>query len=157
MYCSACGTQLAPGLSFCNRCGMNLKETAKSKLGPIAAFLTAITLTGTIGLGITLGGTLSLSTEAHLKDELLGFFMLFCFLIIALIEILLVTQLSRVIGEKKTKKAIEAPPQFAMPNEFRAAPQPRTLAEPVSSVTESTTRTLEYARNEPGGRNTAEH
>jgi hypothetical protein len=155
MYCSACGTQLAPGLSFCNRCGMNLKETAKSKLGPIAAFLTAITLIGTIGLGITLGGTLSLSTEAHLKDELLGFFMLFCFLIIALTEILLVTQLSRVIGEKK--KAIEAPPQFTTPNEFRAAPQPRTLAEPVPSVTESTTRTLEYSRNEPDARKTAEH
>jgi hypothetical protein len=155
MYCSACGTPLAPGLSFCNRCGMNLKETAKSKLGPITAFLAAITLIGTIGLGIMLGGTLSLSTEAHLKDELLGFFMFFCFVIIALIEIMLVKQLSRVIGEKK--KAIEAPPQFAIPNEFRAAPQPRTLAEPVPSVTESTTRTLEYSRNEPGPRNTAEH
>jgi hypothetical protein len=148
MYCSACGTPLAPGLSYCNRCGMNLKARSEQKqTGAIAAFLTAITLIGTIGLGIMLGGALTLTNEAHLKEELVGFFMVFTFLIVIITEILLFRQLSRLTGSSE-KKALEAPQQVAMPAEFRA-PQPPALAESLPSVTENTTRTLEYSRNEP--------
>ena len=147
MYCSACGTPLAPGLAFCNRCGMNLKARQEQKpTGAITAFLIAITLIGTIGLGIMVGGTLTLANEAHLKEELVGFFMVFTFLIVLITEILLVRQLSRLTATHDVK-AIEAP-QVAMPGEFRP-PQPRALAEPIPSVTENTTRTLEYSRNEP--------
>src|SRR3982750_921460 len=95
MYCSACGTQLAPGLSFCNRCGMGLKEPPPSRLGPISAFLTAITIIGIAGLGIMLGGAIALTMGAHLKEDLVGFFMLFTFLIVGITEVLLVRQLSR--------------------------------------------------------------
>jgi len=148
MYCSACGTPLAPGLSFCNRCGMSLKERHEQKqTGAITAFLTAITLIGTIGLGIMLGGALTLTNEAHLQEELVGFFMLFTFLIVIVTEILLVRQLSRLTGTNQAK-AIDAPQQVALPGEFRP-PQPHSLAEPAPSVTENTTRTLEYSRNEP--------
>lgn len=148
MYCSACGTPVAPGLSYCNRCGMSLKERSERKqTGAITAFLTAITLIGTIGLGIMLGGALTLTKEAHLKEELVGFFMLFTFLIVAITEILLVRQLSRLTGANQAK-AIDAPEPVGMPAEFRAS-QPRTLPEPIPSVTENTTRTLEYSRNEP--------
>jgi heme/copper-type cytochrome/quinol oxidase subunit 2 len=148
MYCSACGTQLAPGLSFCNRCGMGLKERAGSKAGPIAAFLCAITIIGVVGMGIMLGGALVLTQEAHLKDELVGFFMLFTFVIVAIIEILLLRQLSRFTANTQTK-AIEAPQQLPMPGELRAIPTPRTLVESMPSVTENTTRTLQYSRDEP--------
>jgi predicted nucleic acid-binding Zn ribbon protein len=148
MYCSACGTPLAPGLSFCNRCGMNLKERGERKpTGAISAFLIAITLIGTIGLGIMLGGALVLTNEARLKEELVGFFMLFTFLIVIITEVLLIRQLSRLTSTNQAK-AIEAPQQPAIAAEFRP-PQPRALAEPVTSVTENTTRTLEYSRNEP--------
>lgn len=144
MYCSACGTQLAPGLSSCNRCGMGLKERSDSKTGPIAAFLTAITLIGVIGLGIMLGGALTLTNEAHLKEGLVGFFMLFVFVITLTTEILLVRQLSRFTSA--APRVIEvAPPVPTV--EFRT-PQPRALAEPLQSVTENTTRTLEYSRRE---------
>jgi predicted nucleic acid-binding Zn ribbon protein len=149
MYCSACGTQLAPGLSFCNRCGMSLKERAGSKAGPIAAFLTAITIIGVGGLGIMLGGTLALTTEAHLKEELVGFFMLFTFLIVAITEVLLVRQLSRFTAATGQAKAIEAPQQLSMPGELHASQTPRTLVEARPSVTENTTRTLQYSPNEP--------
>lgn len=148
MYCSACGTPVTAGLSYCNRCGMTLKERHEQKqTGAIPAFLTAITLIGTIGLGIMLGGTLTLTKEAHLRDDLVGFFMLFTFLIVLITEILLVRQLSRLTGANQSK-AIDTPRPLAMPSEFRP-PQPRTLAEPLPSVTENTTRTLEYSRNEP--------
>jgi len=146
MYCSACGTAVTPGISFCNRCGMSLKERSESKgTGPIAAFLTAITLIGVIGLGIMLGGALTLTNEAHLKEELVGFFMFFVFLITLVTEILLVRQLSRFTSAPT--KVTEVPMQNAPPVEFRA-PQPRSLAEPLQSVTENTTRTLEYSGRE---------
>ena len=148
MYCSACGTPLAPGLSYCNRCGMSLKERGERRSsGAIIAFIIAITVIGTIGLGIMLGGAFSLTSEAHLKEELVGFFMLLTFLTVVFIEILLVKQLSRLIAAPQPK-AIEPPQQRAIPGEFRL-PEPRSLAEPLTSVTENTTRTLEYSRNEP--------
>ena len=146
MYCSACGTAVAPGISFCNRCGMSLKERSESKgPGTIAAFLTAITLIGVGGLGIMLGGALTLTKEAQLKEDLVGFFMFFVFLITLITEILLVRQLSRFTSAPT--KVIEVPMQVAPPVEFRV-PQPRTLAEPLQSVTENTTRTLEYSGRE---------
>jgi hypothetical protein len=145
MYCSACGAQLAPGLSFCNRCGMSLKTRTGSSTGPIAAFLFAITIIGIAGLGIMLGGALALTNDAHLKEELVGFFMLFTFLIVGITEVLLVRQLSRFIAASQTK-AIEA--SQPIPTELRASQTPRTLVEAMPSVTENTTRTLQYSPNE---------
>jgi predicted nucleic acid-binding Zn ribbon protein len=147
MYCVTCGTPLAPGLSYCNRCGASLKERSDSKSGAIIAFLTAITLIGISGLGIMLGGTMALKREANLSQELVGIFMLFTFLIVCITEILLVRQLSRLTGSNEQKR-VDVPPHFVAPPEFRPV-QPRTLAEPIPSVTENTTRTLEYSRSEP--------
>jgi predicted nucleic acid-binding Zn ribbon protein len=145
MYCSACGTGIAPGLSFCNRCGFSLKERNDSNTGSIRAFLIAITLIGIVGLGIMLGGALTLKRDANLGQELVGFFMLFTFLIVTITEILLVRQLSRLTDEPKQ---IFLPAHTAVPNEL-SPPQARSLAEPISSVTENTTRTLEYSSREP--------
>lgn len=145
MYCPACGNQLVIGTSFCSRCGYGSKERRDSKTGPISAFLTAITLIGVIGMGIMLGGALSLKRDGDFSQEFIGIFMLFTFLIVSMLEILLVRQLSRLTS---------APPQLQLPslpvdvpNEIGSA-SPRTLGEPVTSVTENTTRTLEYARRE---------
>jgi hypothetical protein len=146
MYCAACGTPLAPGLSFCNRCGTNLKGPADSKTGAITAFLTAITLIGMTGLGIMFAGALLLKNQANLHEGLVGFFMLFTFLSLAIIEIALIRQMSR-FTKSTDQKPAEMPSQFVAPPELRRGQQ-RTLAEPVSSVTENTTRTLEYIRNE---------
>lgn len=152
MFCIACGTQLAPGLSYCNRCGTSLKERSRSKTGTIAAFLAAITLIGTSGLGIMLGGAVTLKTEANLPAELVGFFMFFTFVTIIVLEVLLFRQLSKVTGApelKVTDVAQQFPRQFIEPNQLPVA-QRRSLTEPIPSVTENTTRTLEYSRNEPG-------
>jgi hypothetical protein len=138
---------LAPGLSYCNRCGANLKERSESHPGTVAAFLTAITLIGLIGMGIMLGGMVTLTREAHLGEPIVGFYMLFTFLIVAIIEVLLVRQLSKLTGGSE-RKVIEVPREVVMPAEFRPV-QARTLAEPMQSVTEGTTRTLGYSQNEP--------
>lgn len=153
MFCSSCGTTITPGLSFCNRCGASLKEQPAEttvKTGAIIAFLLAITIIGISGLGIMLGGAVTLKTEAAMTQDVVGMFMFFTFFIVTIIEFFLVRQLSKIISNPAPKRApLPQPP--AMPYELHPAPvaQARGLAEAMPSVTENTTRTLEYARKEP--------
>ena len=146
MYCAACGSQLAPGLSYCNRCGMSLKGRSEPKAGPIAAYLTAITLIALGGLGLMLGGAMALRIGGQFREDLVGIYMLMTFSIVAIVEIFLCRQLSR-LNRNSEKAQLLAPPLPASTPELLNA-QPRTLAEPVPSVTENTTRTLEYSRHE---------
>ena len=145
MYCANCGTPLTQGLSYCNRCGANLKERTEVSTGAISAFLTAITLIGLGGLGVMLAGALVLRRGANLSQELIGVFMLFTFLIVSLTEIILVRNLSKLTSGKEKKNYFPAP--SAVPHDLRLT-QGTPLGEPVSSVTENTTRTLEYIRRE---------
>ncbi|HEV7798682.1 MAG TPA: hypothetical protein VGO73_11025 [Pyrinomonadaceae bacterium] len=145
MYCSACGTPLAPGLSYCNRCGMSLKEPSNTKSDPIAAYLTAISIVGIAGLALMLGGAIALRNGAQFHEDIVGIFMLMTFLIVAMVEVFLCRQLSRITRTAEKRQSLESP----VPASELRAPQARRLAEPVSSVTENTTRTLEYSRNEP--------
>lgn len=152
MYCANCGTQLVQGLSYCNRCGFNLKERTESNTGSntaaISAFLTAVTLIGIAGLGIMLGGALVLRKEAGLSQELIGIFMLFTFLIVSATELMLIRNLSKLTSSKENQMRSLPPPVY---HDLRL-PQHSTLGEPVPSVTENTTRTLEYERREQARR-----
>jgi hypothetical protein len=144
MYCVNCGTALGPGLSYCNRCGFNLREKTESNTGVISAFLTAITVLGTAGLAIMLGGAIVLRRKANLDQELIGVFMMFTFLLISVTEFMLLRSLSKLTGPKESRMRSLPPPAT---NELRL-PQQSNVGEPVPSVTENTTRTLEYARRE---------
>ena len=146
MYCSNCGTPVTSELSFCNRCGKNLRERNESKpMGAITAFLTAITVIGIVGLGIMLGGSLVLRKEAGLPVELVAFFMLFTFVIVALIETMLVRNLSKLTGSSERTHYLPTAQQ--PPLELRP-PTTSSFGEPIGSVTDNTTRTLEYARRD---------
>ena len=151
MYCSTCATPLTPGLSYCNRCGANLKERGISITSSVQAYLTAITLIAIPGLGLMLGGAIALKNGAQFDQEMIGMYMFLCFLIIAVVEIFLLRQLSRVSG---SAEKLSSAPQMALPTDLRATPEPRelparSLSDQVSSVTENTTRTLGYSHNEP--------
>ena len=145
MYCASCGTPLTQGLIYCNRCGANLREHKGSNTGAITAFLVAITLIGLAGLGIMLGGALVLRNEARLGSEIVGFFMLFTFLIVAMTEFMLVRNLSKLTSSNEQTKHLPAP--HVAQQDLRLPPA-KPLGEPVPSVTDNTTRTLEYARRE---------
>ena len=146
MYCVNCGAPRTQGLSYCNRCGADLRERVESSnTGAITAFLTAITLLGLGGLGILLGGALVLRRGALLSQELIGVFMLFTFLIVSMTEIMLVKNLSKLFNSSERKNHFPVAPPI--PHDLRL-PQGTPLGEPVGSVTENTTRTLEYARRE---------
>ena len=147
MFCPNCGTPRTQGLSYCNRCGADLRERKESgHTVAISVLLTAITLIGLIGLGIMIGGSLTLRREAGLSQDLIGVFMLFVFLVISVTEFMLVRNLSKLISSTTEKKNYfpAAPP---VQQEMRLPPA-RNLGEPVPSVTENTTHTLDYARRE---------
>jgi hypothetical protein len=112
----------------------------------ITGILTAITLVGLIGLGIMIGGSLTLRREAGLSQDLIGVFMLFVFLVVSITEIMLVRNLSKLIMSATEKKDpfLPAPP---IQQEMRLPPA-GSLCEPVPSVVENTTRTLDYVRRE---------
>ena len=143
MYCANCGTQLVQGLSYCNRCGFNLRERNESNTGSVTAFLTAITLLGVLGLMVMLGGALVLRKGADLSQDLVALFMLFTFLIVSVTEFMLVRNLSKLSSTKEKKRFLQPPVQPDL-----RLPEASNLGEPVGSVTENTTRTLEYARRE---------
>ena len=146
MYCQFCGTPRAQGLSYCNRCGADLRERKQSGHNvAITAILTAMTLIGLIGLGIMIGGSLTLRKEAGLSQELIGVFMLFVFLVVSVTEIMLVRNLSNLITSTVEKKNHFLP--TPMQQEMQLPPA-GSLGEPIPSVVENTTRTLDYVRRE---------
>lgn len=149
MYCSACGLPITAGLSFCNRCGMSLKERSGDSKSPsplpMVALVVAMILVAVCGLGLLLGGPLALKREGGFDTDLIVLFMFLTFLITSFTEIFLYRQLSRLTAQPKLPAATSA--QLPAPPPEYYAPQPRSLAEPLPSVTENTTRTLEYERN----------
>ena len=151
MYCSACGSPITPGLSFCNRCGMSLKERSaefKSSV-PVVALVLAMVLVAVASMGLLLGGPIALKQEGQFGEELIVLFMFLTFLITAFTEIFLYRQLGRLTAQPKLPVAQPVALPAPTPADYYA-PQPRSLAEPLPSVTENTTRTLEYQRSEPG-------
>jgi predicted nucleic acid-binding Zn ribbon protein len=149
MYCAGCGSPLAPGLSFCNRCGTSLKERTDSKQTPaIAALVTAMTVIAVAGMGLLFGGPIGLKREGQFGEELVVLFMFLTFFIVAITEIFLYRQLGRLTSAGEKRSSLAPPRQSEMLTEFRS-PQPQRLAEPIPSVTENTTRTLQYSRDEP--------
>ena len=156
MYCSACGSPITAGLKFCNRCGTSLgRDPLERKGGSIAGgLITAVVLVSLLGLGIMFGGAIALKNGAGMNNDIVGFFMLFCLLIIGTAEVFLLKQLSRVLGTTNQNYPMEShpplfqPAQTAPPRELHAV---RATAEPIGSVTENTTRTLEHSLREIRG------
>lgn len=152
MYCSACGSPITAGLSFCNRCGMSLKERSGESRSsfPIVALVFGMILVAIAAMGFLLGGPMVLRTEGKFEPDFIVLFMLLTFVITSFTEIFLYRQLSRLTSQPKLPAAapVSVP---APPVEYYA--QPRALAEPLPSVTENTTRTLEYQRRSERDRN----
>ena len=150
MYCASCGTPVASGLSFCNRCGTSINKegsrTKESELG--GGLIAAVVMVALLGLGIMFGGAIALKKGGEFSEGAVVFFMIMTFVIIGFVELFLVRQLSRVLGTgaKRASQEIIGQPLFqpaVVPaSEVRAA-HLRTLPEPIPSVTENTTRTLE--------------
>lgn len=145
MYCSTCGVAVAQGLSYCNYCGATLggeKSPSVSKSAVVKPELLVSSMVVVFVFGLAAITVFMGVMKTALKFEtgqILGLSML-SFLIMLLLEgVFVYLLLSRKRGAKEpgNTRALKV----RTTNELDAA-QVRALPEPLSSVTEQTTRTL---------------
>jgi hypothetical protein len=105
MYCPSCGTELTPELSYCNRCGANLKPISNQSgvppaklVGAAWAISMAVALVTLGGFGMIFALVMALVTRGiNLSAGGMGLIFTSS-LIILTIDWLLVRQLSRVLN-----------------------------------------------------------
>ena len=144
MYCSTCGAAVPPGLSYCNRCGVDLRakeHTPARRSGPSPDAL----VWGIVG--VTIVGLFSVIAlivfmkDLHFNDGLINGFAVAAFLSFFLVDILFAwLLLSSRRDQRKSSDLVQLKAELT--RELGAA-QTHSLAEPGQSVTEHTTRTLE--------------
>ena len=155
MYCQKCGGQLAQPLSYCNHCGADLSTSkvqgeARTAGTAIDTLLWVIVGTTITLLGMALGA-LVLIKHGAINERLGRTFVILTFISLVVTEAVLVWRLLHLNRGAEETRAV---PQL---NDLRTdEPTPVTARalqeplEPVSSVTEQTTRTLEpsYGKGE---------
>lgn len=153
MYCPSCGTKVTPELSYCNRCGADLKPTESLvSTGKPKGLAVIVSLSMAMTVGLAIGGLPVIFTL--LMGLIKAGFPLHDAMILAVLSLLMLfgtvallsRQLSRLIGvylqsgdatqPKKSKLSGQLPAQIA------------ASLEPMLSVTEHTTRTLEPSHKE---------
>ena len=147
MFCPSCGAELNQTLSYCNRCGANLKPTESgvppAKLvGAAWAISLAVALVTLGGFGMIFGLVFALITRGmSLSAGGIGLVVLSSLVILA-IDWLLIRQLSRALDlPRAARETTTTQPALNenSPALLAAPPQP------VSSVTDRTTRFFEPA------------
>ena len=151
MYCPSCGTELTQELSYCNRCGANLKPLSDPSsvpptklVGAAWAISLAIAIVTLGGFGMIFGLVMALITRGiSLSAGGMGLIFLLSLIILA-IDWLLVRQMSRVLDMPRLSGDVTP----AKKPSDKSVPQIGAPREPVSSVTDHTTRTFEPIRRE---------
>lgn len=137
MYCSTCNAEVSPTLTYCNRCGAKLsgeKGDGVSKSSEVKPELLVAAMAAVFIFGLGAIIFLMMALKMVFGPENMGLiisFTLLSFLIMLAVEGVFVWMLlGRKKGAKEAAKAL---------SETKA----RSLPEPVFSVTDHTTRTLE--------------
>lgn len=147
MYCPSCGTAVTQALSYCNRCGADLKPTESLvSTGKPKGLAVIIPLAMAMTVGLALGGLgviftllMALIKSGFPVSDAMTLAVISLLMLFGTV-VLLGRQLSKLIGvylksgddtqPKKQKLNAQPPAQLNAPRE------------PVVSVTEHTTRTL---------------
>lgn len=149
MYCSNCGVAVAQGLSYCNYCGANLsggKDEAHKPSQPKPEMLVAaMVFVFVFGLA-AIGFLMAVMKEVLGNVGQVLALTLLSFLIMLSIEGVIIRLLLR--RKRGTKEAVDTEQLQSQTTRELDAAQARVLSEPVSSVTEHTTRAFEPIYNE---------
>ena len=145
MYCSSCGASVPPGLSYCNRCGADLRskenETPKRSTPSPNILVAGIVVVTTLGLFAVIMLMGVMSEVLHASHGLINGFAVLTFLLLLLVDALFAWLLLR-----SKKSPGETTGVVQLREEIRAelhAAQTSGFAQPAGSVTDHTTRTLE--------------
>lgn len=148
MYCQTCGGRLAEALSYCNHCGAKLSTlkvqdragTAATAIDTLVWVIVGTTITL---LGMALGALVLMKNGAI--DEGLGrAFVILTFVTLVVAEAVLLWRLLKLNRGAEEKRAVPHLNDLST-EELNplTAPSLHEPLEPVSSVTEQTTRTFE--------------
>jgi hypothetical protein len=152
MYCQSCGASVAQGLSYCNFCGAKLNDgKGDSLIKTTELRAESLIISAMVGLFVT--GLLAITVLMGVMKAVLNLnvgqilaFTLLSFLIMLLIEGVLIWRLLR--RHRGTEGTGATALSMGQATKELDAAQARALPEPVPSVTEHTTRTLEPVYNE---------
>jgi hypothetical protein len=145
MYCSACGGVVTNGLTYCKHCGAKLNEgkgeaPAKSNDLPPGLIVCAMAVTFVLGI-ISITALMIFMKKLNFNEGLLNGVLMMTF---ALLFILEGTFIYLLLSRRRVHKEVS---ETERPRELTTreldTSQARALPEPIPSVTEHTTRTLE--------------
>jgi hypothetical protein len=147
MYCSSCGSAVKPGLSYCNYCGaeVNSKQRSptRSSEAPQESLVWAITAVTIVGLGGAIGLMAVMKEVLHFNDGLIIAFTLLFFLTFLAADAVFIWLLLR--PKFRAREADGMTKQKELATKELGEAKACALPEPLLSVTEHTTRTLEPA------------
>jgi hypothetical protein len=152
MYCSSCGSAVAQNLNYCNRCGAKVSDAKiggvnKTAMSFHISLINAIAAVFIVGLG-------AIAVLIGVMKQVVGFdtsiilaITLISFAMMLTVESVLIRLLLK--GKKGTEEADDlAKRQNEQTTRELEEAQARVLPEPMPSVTEHTTRTLEPVYSE---------
>jgi len=146
MYCSSCGAAVATNLAYCNHCGAKITGERTDNLGKTTELryqsfvMSAMVATFVLGLpaiGILMGIMKAVLNFAF--GPLIAFTFLSFFILIALEGVLV----SRLFGRKRRSDDESANTMTGTHITKELEAQSRGFGQPVASVTDHTTRTLD--------------
>ena len=145
MYCSSCGGSIAPGLSYCNHCGVKLSVEKSDSLGRSSEVRPAALLWGMMAVlvfGLVAIALLMIAMKiVGLNEGQILAFTLASFLLMMVIEGVFLWQL--IIRQRRAEETGDtALPKKQTTKELEAE-QAQLLPEAMPSVTEHTTRSFE--------------
>jgi len=159
MYCSTCGTAINQGLNYCKNCGARanarkIDETEKLSESSFNLTVAAVLAIPIVGLGIILGLMSLMKDTLGFRNELILAFVIGAFLLFFVSEmwlIVLLLQRNRLVrrgkDENSSLKDNAQLPDVVIKGVGGA--KTRELVEPMPSVVDETTRSLETVAREP--------
>ena len=151
MYCSTCGVNVAQGLSYCNYCGAKLNTQEGKSVSKPPEVNPQFLLSAMIGLFIF--GLVAITALMGVMKVILGLpvervlaFALLPFMVMLLLEGLCLRLLLR--RTRTVEEAINSALLKERTTKELDAAREQFLTEPMPSVTDHTTRTLEPSFNE---------
>jgi len=144
MYCSTCGVAVAKGLNFCNYCGAKLASAESSlESREIRPQLLVSAMAGIFVLGLPGIAFMVFMLNAALRldpHQTMAFAWTTLLLLVALEVVFLILLLRRRPRKDETRQSEQF--KGSQTNELEMKDH-RALAEPISSVTEHTTRAFD--------------
>ncbi|HEV7643815.1 MAG TPA: hypothetical protein VGO50_07745 [Pyrinomonadaceae bacterium] len=150
MYCAKCGSLVQNTLNYCNSCGNKLAKTDERPArqgNPLPFLAAALCVIDTVGLFVLALLTL-MFLDRHVDEKVMMIICTIYLLSLASINFMFLRMISKLVSSHiENKSSSTEKPQASLFShttaQLEAPQQPIQAVQPLSSVTEHTTRTLD--------------